>query len=201
MTASKPQPFHRRVYGRGVFEGLRMAGVTEPEDFMNAARLREAERNQTGIARKVLFATPEDVSLPASAILGDMKDKGINVDLQTLTGCLNTLKNTGLVREVGKGEFIRVPIPADKPALTLTSMQDLKVAAKSEAAPEAKPPADPLDRMAALAEQARGLAKQLTALAGEIEGVALDAEDRIKAVREDTAKLEQLRKLLQSIGT
>lgn len=186
-----PVPMHKRAYGRGLFDGLRMAGIENPETFMNNARQKAIEDSLTGIARKVYEATPLNEQWSAQQICTELFRTGHRTDLHTVSGCLNSLIASGLIREATRNGFTRV---APKPQPQLAAVQE-----QPQPASEPSKPADPLSRLASLAEKARALSGDLKTLATEIESAALDVESRIELEHADTAKLRQLQQILKGL--
>lgn len=129
-------------------------------------------------------------------ILAELRRVGRNVDASVIGGCIKTLINQGLVKEPKSGLYIRVeirqPIKVEIPTFTA-------VAEKRDAERPAAQ-AEPIDRLADLSARARRLAEEVSALASDIEDVALEVEQRRIADRSDADKLRQLRDLMTSIG-
>lgn len=160
---------------------------------MNPARLAEAERNLTGISRKVFTAVPCTETWSTHQVYSELARIGKRVDFTTLEGCLNHLVRDGLVKEPVRGSFIRVPVPSKvvpAEAVASPSPPVLTIVPK---------PKDAMDQLAAIAETARSLAAQLNKLAKDIEDAALEVEGRIEAASADGAKLRQLQTLLKSL--
>lgn len=188
---------HRRVYGRGFFDGLRTAGITDPDEFMNQARLRAAEQSLNGMARKVLDVVPRDESWPVGRICNELARKGSNPDVRVVTGCLSTLRDDGLVREPQPKHFIRV-MTKPKPKPELAVMPSVEKT-KEENKVRAEETPDPLESLTLLARSARETARQLVDMAADIEGIADKVDKEVQRIREDTGKLRQLKALLKDI--
>lgn len=158
---------------------------------MNANRLRMIEEQQSGIARKVLEAVPIQERWTSRAIASEMLRSGHRADMKTIEGCLESLRDSGLIREPARGEFQRVLIP---PAVEREEL----------AAPEPKAvrfvKVEPLDRMATLTATLRERASQLLMLADEIDAAAISMEEERAAGTESDKKLRQLQSLLRDIG-
>lgn len=187
----------RRAYGRGYHDAMR--ALTQEQD-MNQARLEEAERSLSGVAQKVLEATPKSEHWTISQIVGEMRRSGKNLDLSVVAGCLATLLKSGLVREPQTGSFIRV---LAKPKTQLMAVA--ADAGQGEESPGASTPAKPderdtLAKLADLSAGVRAMALQFTDLAHAIDDVAIEVEERMLKINADSEKLAQLRKLLTGIG-
>lgn len=187
-----------------MFHGLRMAGIDNPEDFVQAAKMERIEKSVSGIARKVLDAVPLTETWPASKIIGEMvRMTSSSPDFKIVMGCLSTLVDQGLVREPKKGEFQRIK---PRPALAVASPAPADTVAEplTADAPEATvatvAPTEPIDRLAGLAATLKDLSVKVGAMAKEVEDVAISVEERIQTIHADTEKLRQLHALLKSLG-
>lgn len=197
----------RRIYGRGLYTGLRLAGIEDPEEFMNAARLKEAEKGQRMNARKVLAQIPTSHRVDSSYVDKRLREQGVQMDRRVLQGCLSSLCGAGLVVERPGGSFVRVvakeksPIPQPpqenkKPELKLVSKEP-KAAEPTTKTDDGDN--DVLDRFTACADEAKAVAEHAMKLASNIENLALDIASKLDTIRADTAKLEQLRAMLRSL--
>lgn len=108
MSVTPGEQSRRASYGRGVIEGLRMAGVPNPGDFMNAQKLARIESGLNSIAKKVLEAVPISEPWTKSQIVAEMRRAGSQVDMRVLEGCLSTLADSGPIKEPTRGSFVRV---------------------------------------------------------------------------------------------
>lgn len=148
---------------------------------MSSARMRAIEAGQTSIAKKVLSSVPIQESWTARQIVSDIARSGSRPDPHIVEGCLNTLCDSGLVREHPRGYFQRIK-PKEEKAVS--------IAATSA---QSKEPIDPLTKLSTVASILRSLAN-------EIEDVALAIEERQTATTEEIAKLRQLKALLRDLG-
>ena len=148
---------------------------------MNSARMRAIEEGQTGIAKKVLSSVPIQESWTARQIVSDIARSGSRPDPHIVEGCLNTLCDSGLVRERLRGYFQR------------TKPKEEKVVSIAATSAQPKEPIDPLTKLG-------NIASSLRAMADEIEDVALAIEERQTATTEEIAKLRQLKALLRDLG-
>lgn len=162
-----------------------------------AARLEATERGLSGIAKKVLEATPIGEPWPIQKIASELSRlQGSSPRFDVVQGCLSHLREVGLVKEPERLKFQRVHAA---PRLSLA-----KPAQKDEPMPQtqttatAEPPAT-IDQLAALAATARRMAVGLNSLADEIEAAAIDFEERLQQAGKDGEKLRQLQALLKGI--
>lgn len=144
------------------------------------ARMRAIEEGQTGIAKKVLASVPIQETWTAHQIISDIARSGSRPDPHIVEGCLNTLCDSGLVRERPRGYFQRVK-PKEEKVASIAS------------APQQKEPIDPLAKLG-------NIASSLRTLADELEDVALAIEEKHAGATEELAKLRQLKTLLRDLG-
>jgi hypothetical protein len=183
---------------------------------MNSARLAEVERGITGIARKVLAAVPVTVECNSRKIQRDMVSAGHNTELRTVEGCLCSLRDAGLVREPIRGSFIRIvakPKVSEESqaaaATVVAALTDIALdmlAPAVDLAPAALAPVEALDKLAAMAHQVRkmaadaaDMAAHATALAAQIDDIAVEFAERMQKATAEGAKFRQLQELLKGM--
>lgn len=192
-------PF-QRTYGRGVFDGLKLAGVTNPGEVMNNARMRAIENGLNGLAKKVYAIIPVDQPVSVSDIIRLCAEKGSKIDHRVGQGCIATLIDKGLVRGAERDTFQRVP---PKPVIVRPGKDEpsdpADAATPAPADDQAAKDASPLERLAALEGKVRTVSTELTALAHELGNVAVDVEEFVERVKTDNAKVAQLKELLKSL--
>ncbi len=161
---------------------------------MTTTRIRILENQQTGITKKVYGAVPINEAWPSRQIVTELSRQGQVRDFSIIEGCLNTLKEAGLIREVAPGHFQRIkPKPtAEKEAEPMTT-KPLNPPAKSE-------PAEPVDRLAAIGTKLRGLSQMFLELADDIDEATLAFEEKASGNDEELAKLRQLKNVLKSLS-
>jgi len=214
MSAPEQSAPHRRSYGRGFFDGLRTAGIDNPEEFLNAQKQQRVEDGLTAIMRKVYDAVPEQDPWTVSQIVAEIsRITRSSMDHRTVLGVLGQLKERGLVKEPASKEFIRakhrhatlaVVDGRAEPAEAIAAPTELNVApivgAPMPALDAVTEQQEPMDRLAALAALMRDMAEQMAKSAREAEDVALEVEQRMERIKADTLKLRQLQALLKDIG-
>ena len=161
---------------------------------MTATRIRILENQQTGVAKKVYGAVPINEAWPSKSIVSELTRQGQIRDFSIIEGCLNTLKEVGLIKEVSPGHFQRVKSKptAEKEAEPMTT-KPLNPPTKSE-------PAEPVDRLAAIGTKLRGLSLTFLELADDIDEAALAFEEKTSGNDEELAKLRQLKNVLKSLS-
>ena len=208
LPADSPAAPLRRVYGRGLFDGLRMAGIDEPEKFLDAMKAERIGSRLDGMARKALDAVPIEHPWDLAQIVSDItRTTGSRPDTKTVKAALGALVGQGLVLEPRDGRFVRVkirptlaavpPAPAkeEKPMPAPTVISPPNVPKREELEER-----EPLARMASMASNLRELARQANSVADGLETVALEVAERMERIHADGDKLRQLQALLKSIG-
>lgn len=199
-TLSAAETKRRKAYGRGLYEGLRAAGIDDPRGFMNNARIERIESGLNSLAKKILEAVPCTEPWTKEQIKAELYRQGHNVPLNVMLGALDRMREQGLIREPRQCQFVRVQGRQNDTPLEAPSM--LSIAPPAPEPPPPPPPAPPApdkpkeDVFARLAR----MAVALRAIADEAEAIALDAEDRMQMLRRDTEKLRQFQALLKSLG-
>ena len=161
---------------------------------MTATRIRILENQQTGVAKKVYGAVPINEAWPSKQIVMELSRQGQVRDFSIIEGCLNTLKEVGLIKEVAPGHFQRVkPKPTTEKEAELMAVTPPKPPAKAE-------PTEPMDRLVAIGTKLRGLSQMFVELAEDIDEAALAFEEKASGNDEELAKLRQLKGLLKSLS-
>lgn len=194
MSLSDSEKSRRSSYGRGVFEGLRMAGIDNPGDFMNTNKIARLESGLNSIAKKVLEAVPIQEPWSKDQISMELRRTGCNASRDVIDSCLGAIADRGLAKEPRPGMFIRVTA---KPSLNQEPQMPPATPAPIAPPPKKSEPAiaasDTLSRLASLGSLLRRASE-------ECDAIALDVEERVTAAGQDGEKLRQLQSLLKSIG-
>ena len=161
---------------------------------MTATRIRILENQQTGVAKKVYGAVPINEAWPSKSIVAELTRQGQVRDFSIIEGCLNTLKEVGLIKEMTPGHFQRVkPKPTVEKEAEPMAVAPPKSPAKGE-------PTEPVDRLAAIGTKLRGLSQMFLELADDIDEATLAFEEKASGNDEELAKLRQLKGLLKSLS-
>lgn len=157
---------------------------------MTPAKFKAALESVNAVARKVFDHTPIQESWPVNKIIGAMVTAGTTrVDLRTAEGCIERLKDAGLVKETDRGLFQRV-VPRERETITLPSSV---VAAVADDAPA--PQALALGDLSAIL---RARATDLLKLADDIDNEALRVEERVEAAEQRVAKFREFTNLIKN---
>lgn len=212
----------RRIFGRGMLEGVRAAGIPNPEEFlMSQKTLRGAVAGLNGVATKVLAAVPLAEEWTIAQIGAELHRQGFTYQLDVVEGSLAKLLEIGAVKVhgLGKGRTFRslysMVQHADEPLLS-----DQKVAApmigrmQVPGTIDGLPPRpvpnklaaemplaidDPLGFLASLASDARVLGGALNTLADRLDEAALAVVAKIDAAGSAEQKLQQLRQQFKAL--
>jgi hypothetical protein len=211
---------HTSVYMRGLYDGLREGMSTE----MTPKKFKMTLDSMTTISRKVFEAVPIQESWTANQIVTALaRTTSTRPDLKTATGCLDTLKQCGLVKETERGLFRQVVPREVGPVATtqenahtltlrnpgeyihaghlMTQANTLPTAAEArELADQAgdPPEASPARLFGAMAEVLRKQAAGLIEMANDIEAGALAFEQDIEDANKRLERFNQLKALLAS---
>lgn len=161
---------------------------------MTATRIRILENQQTGITKKVYGAVPINEAWPSKSIVAELTRQGQVRDFSIIEGCLNTLKEVGLIKEMSPGHFQRV-----KPKAEPMSTKPLNPVIPSNSSIKGEP-TEPVDRLAAIGTKLRGLSQMFLELADDIDEAALAFEEKSSGNDEELAKLRQLKNVLKSLS-
>ena len=155
---------------------------------ISTKRVEELLRSQTSIARKVYEVLPNAPdSITAQGVVDKLRDSGVQLAFSAAQGILCDLASDRLAQgSDGRFCFCRTQVVARE--------QKVFVPPRESAPPPAEPA--PLDCFAGIANRLRGVGRELTLLADEIETAALATEQARESAAQDGARLRQLRQLL-----
>lgn len=189
----------QKAYGRGYHDAMRALGL----DSMKQAKLDEAIKGLTGIARKVLDVVPIQEYWSMPQIVSEIGRLGSRPDHNVVRGCLRSLSDQGLIKRKGPTEkevYCKVTAkPADE---HVKSTPEIFVNPQATRVIEMPHPAsnkDTLGKLAALSADARLISDRLLSLARSLDDLAIEVEERIQSAAQGSEKLKQLQDLLRSI--
>lgn len=173
---------------------------------MNAEKFNRILSVQTATARKVFDCVPIETSWSLTQIVAELARSGIRPGIKIVHGCLNCLKEDGLVKESSGQRFTRA-----RPSQSVTqSAQIIDIARQepplmlgSETTSNNPSPAttaeqpSPMSRLEILAVRLRGVGKDLLAVADEIDDCIIDLQQQSEGMLEKIEKAKQLQKLLK----
>lgn len=159
--------------------------------MISQSKFQVIHRQLSGIAQKVYAAVPCETPWAVSYIHSEMQRLGSSTrDVRVVQGCLNSLKDAGLIQETSKGLFVRAQV---KPTPIAEPNQKEQPVTQQQTIVKPKTPRNP---MAILNE----LAAKCKALQDEMEMAALEIDEYVTAKDGDAAKLKQLQTLLKSLS-
>lgn len=170
---------------------------------MTAARIRILENQQTGVAKKVYGAVPINEPWPSKQIVMELTRQGQVRDFSIIEGCLNTLKEVGLIKEITPGCFQRVkPKPIIEKELQPMATKPLNPL--NPVIPSSMPikgtPTEPMDRLVAIGTKLRGLSQMFIELADDIDEAALAFEEKASGNDDELKKLRTLKEALSAFA-
>jgi len=194
---------------RGLYDGLKEGMSSE----MTPTKHKLALEGMSTICKKIFEFVPQQEAWTASKILTSMsRTSSTRPDMKALEGCLNSLKEAGLVKEVERGLFQRIvpraSVPLAVPKLNSDALVEEKPSGIGDihatvpvdrdavvAALELEP-STPADSFGGIATALRLKGQSLIRLADEIESAALVFEQQIEDSEKRLARFNQLKALL-----
>jgi len=173
---------------------------------MNEARFNAIYRGISEQAKRVYQVVPITDKWSVSQIMTELARINGSKDVRIVSGCLNTLKDSGLVKEVAGGMWVRVEVKIKQPAAVVIEAvaqpEDAEPVPAINTKPEPTPVSkivSPMERIGALSSQALAIIQSLHQLAADIEAAALEIEEQMESNNRDNAKLQQLKELLKGL--
>lgn len=155
---------------------------------MTPAKFTTALNSVNSVARKVFDYVPIQEAWPVNRIISQMVTAGVpRVDVRTAEGCIERLKDAGLVKEPERGIFQRV-VARERETISLPSSSTAELAAPTTIEP---PVAARALALGDLSARLRERATELLALADEIDTEALHVEERIEAAEARVNKFNE----------
>ena len=204
MSLTDREQTRRSTFGRGVIEGLRMAGIENPGAAMNAAKQARLESGLNTMAKKVLDAVPIKDPWTRDQVMGELRRGGMTPDRAVIDGCLAHLCDARLVKQSPPGLYIRVlarqittstqendPVPSPIRATTTIT---------APAQPATATPAAALSPGDKFVSRLGDLGALLRRAADEVDAIALEVDAQLQAAAAGGDKLRQLKALLSELG-
>jgi hypothetical protein len=162
---------------------------------ISQSKFNGAYKGLTVVAQKVFNTVPISEPWSMQSIAAELRRTGSSVDFRVLGGCLNTLVDAGLIKEVSQGCFQREEV---RPVTEKVKEED-EMAAAGKLLTVPQKPKSSMDQLEVLAKRAADLghlAKQLSADIGELAiNIGLQAE----AEGTELTQLRQLKTILQGL--
>lgn len=185
--------------------------------MINAHQVTTCLNSLSGSARRVYSCVPIQEAWGVPEIMKALTNAGQGgvPDRKVVSGCLNDLTDSGVIRRFGRDLYKRTavrPVNAQqtkpqeetKPASNEIieeniAVPNLAMIPTLTEATNKTAPVDTLSILASAAETLRANAKQILALATHIEDLGLQLEEERETVRKKMAEIDQLKSLLSSI--
>ena len=177
---------------------------------INAARFQSVLKGMTVIAQKVYAAVPKAESWHYTQIQSELMRLNTGRDINVTRGCLNTLKEAGLIQEAPQNQFMRVHVRGLKvklheltPDFTHDNDDDEKETEMATLNLQPKAPATaptPFEKMAALAANVLVLGDSMKKLSADLEMALLEMEELMQQRESKMVKLTQLQSLLKDLA-
>jgi len=149
----------------------------------------------------------EAETFDASDVVREMKRFGFPGDRRHVLGCLDSLKNAGLVTEPREGFFRKIEIRVFDSCKSenLKLEEHPQLSKKEIIMPQKEIKTDrqeenPIDKIGLLVASAQKIRGSLKTLCDEIESVAIEVEQMFEAKSKDAQKLKQLQSLLKGLN-
>lgn len=184
----------QRTFGRGLVEGLKMAGIENPGDVMNNVRLKSMEEGLNGAFRKVYDVIPISGVISLPDIIQALRAHGQRIDHGVAKAAIGELLDKGLIRSVSD-KYQRI---APKPVV-VKDVSEKPIEPPSAKDPEPERPCNPIERMSRIEAHIKEVVESLEKIAKEVADTAIDAEMFVERIKNDNTKVQQLKELLKSL--
>jgi len=164
---------------------------------MTPSKYAQKMQGQSSIAKKVYEFVPIKDSWEINQVISEMRRvTRSNGDPRIIKGCLNSLKESGLIDEVQIGKFKRVEVK-DKIEVKEIEMAAVEVIAQKQIKPEVNK--TPLELLSKISSRLVAVQMSIRSIADEIDAAAVEIEDGISANEKNVEKLRQLQILLKGL--
>lgn len=188
----------QRTFGRGLVEGLKIAGIENPGDVMNNVRLKSMEAGLNGAFRKVYEVIPISGVIGLPDIMRTLRERGQSIDHSIAKAGIGELLEKGLIRSVSD-KYQRI---APKPVVVKDAPErsvDHPTDTKELTVPEPERPCNPIERMSLIEAQLKEVVETVQKIAKDVADTAIDAEMFVERIKDDNSKVQQLKELLKSL--
>ncbi len=167
--------------------------------MLSEARRKRMLDAQTSTAQKVYGIVPHEDVWTQQQCASELVRIGAAIDFKILLGCLDTLVRAGLIREVGRGRFVREQVRKRAPEVVkpIIVENEGEIILKTEV--KKLPPIEAIDQLANIAAQIKLAGNSLLALSRQLDDVALEIEAKATKGGEDIQQLRLLRETLKGL--
>ena len=171
--------------------------------MMSPARFSQLWGGITNAAQKVYESVPIESELTYTQIMGDLSRRGINTSYKIMSGCVDSLVRSGLVKENRSG-FVRVGVRPAKVA----SLQELStILPKEQKAinmPVTQPKTDLIEDISKLAQHIAATTarhkQEMDTIVDMVNDMAIEVQAEFERNATDLGKMRQFKDLLHSLG-
>lgn len=169
---------------------------------MTPSRFQQRIQGQSSIAKKVFQFVPIKEAWDITQIISEMRRATrTNPDPHIVRGCINTLKESGLIDEISKNQFIRIEV---KERIEVPPIKEIEIPAQQPKEVMTKPQAEPtkkspIELLSGLSTRLSAISQSIKSIADDIDAAAVEIEDGIAANEANVAKLRQLQVLLKGL--
>jgi hypothetical protein len=177
--------------------------------MMSPSRFQQIWNGTTHTARKIYDKVPIQEEWPIKLIYAELTRTGTALAYNTVSGCLESLRSSGLIRESRNGfkrELVRqaeVFVPLSAPVIQHEETPMNSPVVKPAPAPAPATQSEIVDSLGRLAMNLTAMAirlqKETSALAEQINNTALELQARVDIDSEDLDKLHTMRALLKNL--
>lgn len=189
---------HRRVYAKGYFDGLKATGGA-----MTPVRQQSILRGMPKVAQKVFEFVPIQEAWADTRIHSALTTATRSVmERRAVAGCLDRLRDAGLVLEVGKHEYRRVRVSAGgdgEPAIGPEPSTPAPVVNELQSEPMSEAKATPIELIAGITHRLSCAIDEIRAITSDLETVALQIELQQAENGREVEKLRQFKALLKDL--
>lgn len=161
---------------------------------MNNVRLKAMESGLNGAFRKVYDVIPISGVIGIPDIFRTLRERGQGIEHSMVKAGIGELLEKGLIRSVSD-KYQRI---APKPVV-VRDTPERSIDPPNHKEPEVERSCDPIGRMSVIEAQIKGVAESLQKIAKDVADTAIDAEMFVERIKNDNAKVSQLKELLKSL--
>jgi hypothetical protein len=168
--------------------------------MLSKSKFRELFSNLNAPVKKVYEAVPNGEAWDATKIMSELRRLNISMrDPKAIIGCLDTLRQRGLITEPSRGNFVRVPIRDNEAIHSIIEEVKKEDVVNTNTKNNTTLKKTTIEKLTDLSSKATGLAAQMKLLASDLELVAIELEDEIHDSSEAARKFTQLQQLLKGL--
>lgn len=194
-----------RVYGKGFYDGMKATQKEQP--MMNETRFNTLYKGMNEQTKRVYQAVPISECWNITQIMAELnRVSASQPERRAVSFCLNTLKDSGLIKETSSGTWARIPVRV-KIASAAPVEEEIEKPTKEETvmpSNDTKPATtkaaeSPLERIGELSSQVITIIQSLHKLAADIDAAAIEVEEQIEKIKRDSIRLKKLQEIFKDL--